>query len=128
MVELCDTGSAEFAAQHLDYSMGCLTFVFFDGGNLITSYYSQVLWDKEAANTYNEYMGRLGSMTVEAQNTTQIGVYYGIDTVAGNYRPAFSKDAYRPETADSLCQGVDSCVDALTTNLRKEGLDYLYLE
>jgi hypothetical protein len=85
-VEICPVANPdEFATNHLDYALGAMTFAYFDGGNQVTSYYSQANGDKETGKAFNEYVGRLGSMTVGAQNLSQVAIYYSIDATAAAY-------------------------------------------
>lgn len=126
MIEIAPADNPdEFATNHLDYALGAMTFAYFDGGNQVTSYYSQANTDPTTGQAFNNYVGRLGSMVVGAQNTTQIAVYYGIDTAAAAYQAPKTQNLYG---ADNWAKENDLLVDRLTTGLRKNGLDYVFLD
>lgn len=115
----------EFASNHLDYALGSMTFAYFDGGNQITSYYGQAATDLEAGRTFNEYVGRMGSITVDAQNKAEIAIYYSVDAVAGAYISPDNQYTYSPNTAACDC---DDIVSNLTKLLRVKALDYVFLD
>ena len=126
MIEIAPANNPEeFATNHLDYALGAMTFSYFDGGNQITSYYSQSSSDPVVGKAFNEYVGRMGSMTVGAQNLSQIAVYYAIDTVAGEYETPETQNLYN---ADKNAQENDKLIDKLTTQIRRDGLDYVFLD
>ena len=76
-------------------------------------------------NAFNTYVGRLGSMTVGAQNLTQVAIYYGIDTVGGEYRAPDSQNLY---DSVSAARKNDALVGNVATKLRENGLDYVFLD
>ena len=126
LIEICPVADPdEFATNHLDYALGCMTFAYFDGGNQIASYYSQANNDPVTGNVFNTYVGRLGSMTVGAQNLTQVAIYYGIDTVGGEYRAPDSQNLYDSVGA---ARRNDALVGSIATKLRENGLDYVFLD
>ncbi len=126
LIEICPVADPnEFATNHLDYALGCMTFAYFDGGNQIASYYSQANNDAATGNAFNAYVGRLGSMTVGAQNLTQVAIYYGIDTVAGEYRAPASQNLY---DSVSAARKNDELVGGIAVKLRENGLDYVFLD
>lgn len=125
-VEICPVSDEdEFAKKHLDYALGTMTFAYFDGGNQIGTYYTQANSDIDTGNAFNEYVGRLGSIVTEAQNKNQIAVYYGIDTVAANYIPPDDQSVY---SIDDMIKITDRTVDEIVLSLRKNGLDYVFLD
>ncbi len=126
MIEIAPAADPdEFATNHLDYALGAMTFAYFDGGNQITSYYGQSHSDKETGKIFNEYVGRMGSLTVGAQNTTQIAIYYAIDTAAASYEAPTSQNLY---SASDWAKKNDTLVGRLATGLRRVGLDYVFLD
>lgn len=126
MIEICPAADPdEFATNHLDYALGAMTFAYFDGGNQVTSYYSQANGDKETGKAFNEYVGRLGSMTVGAQNLSQVAIYYSIDATAAAYEAPATQNLYH---ACAQAKENDKLVDRLATGLRKIGLDYVFLD
>ena len=126
LIEICPVADPdEFATKHLDYALGCMTFAYFDGGNQIASYYSQANNDPATGNAFNTYVGRLGSMTVGAQNLTQVAIYYGIDTVGGEYRAPDSQNLY---DSVSAARRNDALVGNIAEKLRENGLDYVFLD
>ena len=64
-------------------------------------------------------------MTVGAQNLTQVAIYYGIDTVAGEYRAPESQNLY---DSVSAARKNDALVGGIATKLRENGLDYVFLD
>ncbi len=126
MIEIAPAANPdEFATNHLDYALGAMTFAYFDGGNQVTSYYSQANGDKETGKAFNEYVGRMGAMTVGAQNLSQIAIYYSIDAMAAAYEAPKTQQLYdAPEAARDL----DTMVTRLTANIRKKGLDYVFID
>ena len=126
MIEICPVDNPdEFATNHLDYALGTMTFAYFDGGNQITSYYSQANTDPATAQAFNVYVGRLGSMTVGAQNLSQVAIYYSIDTAAACYQAPKTQNVY---DADSWARKNDKLVGQLAEGVRKQGLDYVFLD
>ena len=126
MIEIAPANNPEeFATNHLDYALGAMTFSYFDGGNQITSYYGQSGSDPAVGKAFNEYVGRMGSMTVGAQNLSQIAVFYGIDTVAGEYQAPDTQNLYN---APAEAQENDKLIDKLTTQIRRAGLDYVFID
>ena len=126
MIEIAPANNPEeFATNHLDYALGAMTFSYFDGGNQITSYYGQSGSDPAVGKAFNEYVGRMGSMTVGAQNLSQIAVFYGIDTVAGEYQTPETQNLYN---APAEAQENDKLIDKLTTQIRRAGLDYVFID
>ncbi len=126
MIEIAPANNPdEFATNHLDYALGAMTFSYFDGGNQITSYYGQSGSDPAVGKAFNEYVGRMGSMTVGAQNLSQIAVYYAIDTVAGEYETPETQQLYN---ADKDAQANDKLINKLTTQIRRDGLDYVFID
>ena len=126
MIEICPASNTdEFDKNHLDYALGTMTFAYFDGGNQITSYYSQANNDPATAQAFNTYVGRLGSMVVGAQNLSQIAVYYSIDTAAATYEAPSSQKLYDAETE---AKQNDRLVGQITEGIRREGLDYVFLD
>ena len=125
-VEICPVvGGEEFATNHLDYALGTMTFAYFDGGNQLATYYTQANSDPETGRAFNEYVGRLGSMTVGAQNTTEIAIYYTIDTISGEYITPENQNLY---SVGEAARENDAMVGALATALREKGLDYVFLD
>ena len=126
MIEIAPAANPdEFATNHLDYALGAMTFAYFDGGNQIASYYSQANNDSATGQAFNAYVGRLGSMTVGAQNLTQVAIYYGIDTVGGEYTAPASQNLY---DSVSAARQNDALVNGMTAKLRENGLDYVFLD
>ena len=126
MIEIAPANNPEeFATNHLDYALGAMTFSYFDGGNQVTSYYGQSSSDPVVGKAFNEYVGRMGSMTVGAQNLSQIAVYYAIDTVAGEYETPETQQLYN---ADKDAQANDKLINKLTTQIRRDGLDYVFID
>ncbi len=126
MVEIAPAANPdEFAYNHLDYALGSMTFAYFDGGNQITSYYGQAATDLNAGRTFNEYVGRMGSITVDALNTTEIAIYYSIDTVAGTYISPNNQNTYSPNAAARDC---DEHVNMIVKSLRETARDYVFLD
>ena len=115
----------EFATNHLDYALGAMTFAYFDGGNQITSYYGQAGSDKETGRAFNEYVGRMGAMTVGAQNLSQIAIYYSIDAMSAAYEAPKSQQLY---DAPDAARNLDTMITRLTSNIRKKGLDYVFID
>ncbi len=126
MIEIAPANSPdEFATNHLDYALGAMTFAYFDGGNQITSYYSQAGGDKATGQAFNEYVGRMGAMTVGAQNLSEIAIYYSIDAMAAAYETPDSQNLY---DAPKQARELDTLVSRLTTGIRKKGLDYVFID
>ena len=126
MIEICPAANPdEFAKDHLNYALGTMTFAYFDGGNQITSYYSQANNDPATAQVFNTYVGRLGSMTVGAQNLSQVAVYYPINAAAGTYEAPSSQNLYN---AKGWAKTNDKLVNQITEGIRREGLDYVFLD
>ena len=126
MIEIAPANNPdEFATNHLDYALGAMTFAYFDGGNQVTSYYSQSGSDKETGKAFNEYVGRMGAMTVGAQNLSKIAVYYSIDAVAGAYEAPKTQQLYN---APKAAQENDKLINRLTSGIRKQGLDYVFID
>lgn len=126
MIEIAPAHTPEeFATNHLDYALGAMTFSYFDGGNQVTSYYSQSHSDPATGKAFNEYVGRLGSMTVGAQNLSQVAIYYSIDAVAAAYQAPATQNLYH---ACADAKENDKLVGRLATGLRKLGLDYVFLD
>ena len=126
MVEICPVHEPEeFATNHLDYALGTMTFAYFDGGNQITSYYGQANRDPATGNPFNEYIGRLGSMLVGAQNLNQVAIFYALDSVGASYMPPVSQSVYRPVEQAKVN---DALVAKLAAGIRKAGLDYVFLD
>ena len=125
-VEICPVSDPdEFETNHLDYALGTMTFTYFDGGNQVASYYGQANSDEATGRTFNEYIGRLGSMTVGAVNKTQIGIYYPIDTVGAYYLPPDDQSIYSAFSGATIN---DSLVNRMVQDLRKNGLDYVFID
>ena len=125
-VEICPVHDPdEFATNHLDYALGTMTFAYFDGGNQLATYYVQANGEAATGRAFNEYVGRLGSITVGAQNTTEIAIYYSIDTVAGEYTAPDNQNLYSASTASRVN---DETVGKLADTLRDRGLDYVFLD
>jgi hypothetical protein len=125
-VEICPVANPdEFATNHLDYALGTMTFAYFDGGNQLATYYVQANGEQATGRAFNEYVGRLGSMTVGAQNTTEIAIYYSVDTVAGQYISPDNQNLYSACTA---ARKNDETVSKLAEGLRARGLDYVFLD
>ena len=125
-VEICPVVNAEeFATNHLDYALGTMTFVYFDGGNQVATYYTQANSEMTTGRAFNNYIGRMGSITVGAQNKNEIALYYGIDTVAGEYVAPENQNVY---SAVNEARKNDIQVDSLVSHLRKAGLDYVVLD
>lgn len=126
MIEICPVDNPdEFATNHLDYALGCMTFAYFDGGNQITSYYSQANNDPATGQAFNAYVGRLGSMTVGAQNLSQVAIFYSIDAAASSYKPPITQNLY---DASSAARQNDKLVDQIAQGVREQGLDYVFLD
>ena len=126
MIEICPVADPdEFATNHLDYALGCMTFAYFDGGNQITSYYSQANNDSATGQAFNAYVGRLGSMTVGAQNLSQVAIFYSIDAAASSYKPPITQNLY---DASSAARQNDKLVDQIAKGVREQGLDYVFLD
>ncbi len=126
MIEIAPAANPdEFATNHLDYALGAMTFAYFDGGNQVTSYYSQANSDKETGKAFNEYVGRMGAMTVGAQNLSRIAVYYSIDAVAAAYEAPKTQQLYN---APDEAKKNDQLVNRLTAGIRKQGLDYVFID
>ena len=126
MIEICPVADPdEFATNHLDYALGTMTFAYFDGGNQITSYYSQANNDPITAQAFNTYVGRLGSMTVGAQNLSQVAIYYSIDAAAASYQSPITQNLY---DVDSSARQNDRLVEQIADGVRKQGLDYVFLD
>ena len=125
-IEICPVDNAEdFAENHLDYILGIMTFAYFDGGNQVASYYTQANESNEIGQALNNYVSRLGSILVESQNQNQIAVYYGIDSVAGNYIAPETQSVW---SADEFSKVNDKFVTDLTKGLRERGLDYVFVD
>ncbi len=125
-IEICPVDNAEdFSTNHLDYILGLLTFSYFDGGNQVASYYTQANAEIETGNAFNSYLSRLGSILVESQNTNEIAVYYGIDSVAGSYIAPETQSVW---SADEFAKTRDKFVTELTIGLRRKGLDYVFVD
>ena len=126
MIEICPVADPdEFDTNHLDYALGCMTFAYFDGGNQITSYYSQANNDPMTGQIFNTYVGRLGSMTVGAQNLSGVAIYYSIDAAAGAYQTPETQNLY---DAPSSARANDRLVEQIADGVRKQGLDYVFLD
>ena len=67
----------------------------------------------------------MGSLTVEAQNKTEIAIYYTADTVAGRYISPNTQNLYNANSASRLN---DEMISDLTVAIRREGLDYVFLD
>ena len=126
MIEIAPANNPEeFATNHLDYALGAMTFAYFDGGNQVTSYYGQANSDKETGIAFNEYVGRMGAMTVGAQNTSKIAIYYSIDAMAAAYQAPATQQLYdAPDAAKDL----DKLVTRIAAGIRKQGLDYVFID
>ncbi len=126
MIEIAPAANPdEFATNHLDYALGAMTFAYFDGGNQVTSYYSQANSDKATGIAFNEYVGRMGTMTVGAQNLSQIAIYYSVDAVAAAYEAPKTQQLYN---APDAAKENDKLVTRLTAGIRKQGLDYVFID
>lgn len=126
MIEIAPAANPdEFATNHLDYALGAMTFAYFDGGNQVTSYYGQANSDKETGKAFNEYVGRMGAMTVGAQNLSKVAIYYSIDGSAAAYEAPESQNLYN---APAAAVELDKTVTRLATGLRKQGLDYVFID
>lgn len=125
-IEICPVHTPdEFATNHLDYALGTMTMAYFDGGNQVASYYGQANTDPATGQAFNTYVGRLGSMTVGAQNLTQVAIYYSIDAAAASYQAPETQNLYH---ADKSAKENDQLVGKLAKGLRKQGLDYVFLD
>ena len=126
MVEIAPAANPEeFATNHLDYALGSMTFAYFDGGNQITSYYGQAGSDYATGKAFNEYVGRMGSITVDAMNKSEVAIYYSIDTVAGKYISPDNQYMYSPTASARAC---DELVSTIAMNLRSTARDYVFLD
>ena len=126
MIEIAPAANPdEFATNHLDYALGAMTFAYFDGGNQITSYYGQAGSDKATGKAFNEYVGRMGAMTVGAQNLSQIAIYYSIDAMSAAYEAPKSQQLY---DAPDAARNLDTMITRLTANIRNKGLDYVFID
>ena len=126
MIEIAPAANPdEFATNHLDYALGAMTFAYFDGGNQVTSYYGQANSDKETGKAFNEYVGRMGAMTVGAQNLSKIAVFYSVDAVAAAYEAPATQQLYN---APDAAKNIDKLVSRLTAGIRKQGLDYVFID
>ena len=126
MIEICPVNDEqEFNTNHLDYALGAMTFAYFDGGNQVTSYYVQANTEAVTGAVFNTYIGRMGSLTVGAQNLSQIAIYYSIDAVAAAYESPTSQHAYQPVGAATTN---DSLVNSLSQSIRQMGLDYVFVD
>ena len=125
-IEICPVHDPdEYATNHLDYAIGTMTFAYFDGGNQLASYYGQSHNNPEVGKPFNEYIGRLGSLLVGAQNKTDIAVYYAIDAVSAYYTTPTSQSVYKP---NELAKVNDALISAITKKLRANGHDYVFLD
>ena len=125
-IEVCPVASGEeFATNHLECALGTMTLAYFDGGNQVTSYYTQANTDPATAQVFNTYVGRLGSMVVGAQNLSQVAIYYSIDAVAASYETPITQNLY---SAATEARQNDKLVQHLTENVREAGLDYVFLD
>jgi hypothetical protein len=102
-----------------------MTFAYFDGGNQITSYYGQASSDYATGKAFNEYVGRMGSITVDALNKTEIAIYYPIDTVGGKYISPDNQYMYNPNGASRAC---DESIAFIVQALRESARDYVFLD
>lgn len=126
MIEIAPAANPdEFATNHLDYALGAMTFAYFDGGNQVTSYYGQANVDKETGKAFNEYVGRMGAMTTGAQNLSKIAVFYSVDAVAAAYQAPATQQLYN---APDAAKDIDKLVTRLTAGIRKQGLDYVFID
>ena len=126
MIEIAPAANPdEFATNHLDYALGAMTFAYFDGGNQVTSYYGQANNDKETGKAFNEYVGRMGAMTVGAQSLASVAIYYSIDAMAAAYEAPKTQQLY---DAPDAARDLDKLVTRLATGVRKEGLDYVFVD
>ena len=125
-MEICPVhDSAEWATNHLDYALGTMTFVYFDGGNQLASYYGQANDSAESGRPFNEYIGRMGSLVVGAQNKNQVAVFYAIDAVGAAYVPPVTQHIYHP---NERARVNDELVSRLALSIRAKGLDYVFLD
>ncbi len=125
-VEICPVHDPkEFATNHLDYALGTMTFAYFDGGNQVGSYYGRANNEPETGKIFNEYIGRMGSMLVGAQNKNEVAIYYTIDSVGGAYIAPNTQNVYNP---DEFAKVNDKLVGEITSELRNNGLDYVFLD
>ena len=126
LVEICPvTDVADFEKDDLNYSLGSATFIYFDGGNQIGSYYPQANVLAKTGKAYNEYVGRMGTLTVDAKNLSNVAIYYGIDTISANFIAPNTQSAY--SIPDSL-KANDRTVNDIVSRLRAKGLDYVFLD
>ena len=124
MCEICPVGSVDVWSQdHLRYTMGVASLLYFNGIDHINSYYPISTQTADSSTTFNEYVGRLGYMLDDAHMDAEIGLYYPIETTQAYYYPT-SANTYDvlPEVAIK-----DELLTEVAMSLFRNKLDFNFL-
>jgi hypothetical protein len=136
MVEICPFYDIPtFAKDPVENMSGVMGLLYLSGARTANSYffadYSKYDGEKfgnlkgymnqEQANSFNEYVGRLGYMLDNLQNDCNTFVYYGIEDVQAKTQPSHSA-TWGPENE------ADASTMAITKTIYEAGHDFYYAD
>jgi hypothetical protein len=79
--------------------MGTINWMYVQGLNYVTSYYSPSEFSDTERKTFNDHIGRLGTMLTGGKHITNLAVYYPIHSMWGACTPT-NKIAWHPPITD----------------------------
>jgi len=124
MFEYCPVEDGDvFSKNHFEYTLGTMGLLYLNGANYANSYYSIYDMDKEKANVFNEYVGRLGYMLDGAEMNSGIAIYYPIETAQAEYKPLNVQVYNQTESISTL----DNYLKRLSKGLLENKLDFNFV-
>ena len=136
MVEICPFGGMEeFNKAPIDNMTGVMNLLYMGGVRVTQSYFSadyssydpekfggyKGYLNQKQANTFNEYVGRLGYVLDETPNVCNIFVYYGVEDAQAKFEPSYTAPNGRENEADSS-------TIPLTNKIYEAGYDFYYID
>jgi hypothetical protein len=92
------------------------------GLNHVTSYYGWKELGEDAQRSYNEYIGRIGSLLTGGQHVCDVGVLYPIRTLWSHFLPpltpmkSWSERPYRSPWVERIARGLPPLVKSLLSS------------
>lgn len=124
MFEYCPVEDGEvFALNDFEYTLGTMGLLYLNGANYANSYYSIYDLDEQRANTFNEYVGRLGYTLENAQMDSGIAVYYPIESAQAEYKPMRVQLYNQTENISAL----DNYIKRLALGLLENKMDFNFI-
>lgn len=124
MFEYCPVEDGEiFALNDFEYTLGTMGLLYLNGANYANSYYSIYDLDEQRANTFNEYVGRLGYMLENAQMDSGLAVYYPIESAQAEYKPMQVQVYNQTENISAI----DNYIKRLGLGLLENKMDFNFV-